>query len=167
MRTVYLDIGPLVHLSGKGVLSGHKMSDVDQCVSPSGLGLVVQDGCIESIQDSEVLEEEYGSPTYGHNSNFEVVSLEGMAVIPGFVDGHTHLLWAGDRSRELSWRRSGKTYQQISTMGGGIQDTVRSTHKASNDTLLQLGYQRMRTALQSGTTHMEAKSGYGLSTESE
>jgi len=167
MRTVYLDIGPLVHLSGKGVLSGLEMSDADQYVSQSGLGLVVQDGCIESIQDSEILEDEYGSPTYEHNSNFEVVSLEGMAVIPGFVDGHTHLLWAGDRSRELSWRRSGMTYQQISSMGGGIQDTVRSTQKASDDALLQLGYERMRTALRSGTTHMEAKSGYGLSTESE
>ena len=167
MRTVYLDLGPLAHLSGKGVVSGKEMTNTEQFITPDGMGIVVENGCIESIQHSEELREEYGGPLDDKNPSLEVISLHGRAVIPGFVDGHTHLLWAGDRSRELSWKRAGKTYQQISTMGGGIQDTVRSTQQASDDQLLQLGYQRVRTALRSGTTHMEAKSGYGLNTESE
>ena len=167
MRTVYLDLGPLAQLSGEGVVSGNDMTNSEQFISPAGMGIVVENGCIESIQHTEELREEYGGPMDVKTPSLEVISLHGRAVIPGFVDGHTHLLWAGDRSRELSWKRAGKTYQQISSMGGGIQDTVRSTRQASNDQLLQLGYQRMRTALRSGTTHMEAKSGYGLNTESE
>ncbi|MDA8700941.1 amidohydrolase family protein [Euryarchaeota archaeon] len=169
MRTVFLDVGPLAHLSGDGAVAGDLSADVSNYVSPAGSGIVVIDGVIERIAASEELLDEYGMPTTENDlgKEYKVVSLNNNAVIPGFVDGHTHLLWAGDRSRELSWRHEGKTYRQISELGGGIQDTVRSTSEATDEHLIERGYERMRNSLRSGTTHMETKSGYGLTTESE
>ena len=169
MRTVFLDVGPMAHLSGKGPLQGHSLFDSDGLIDAPGLGIVVLGDTIEKIASSAELEEEYGTASDKPDSTSEVsvLSLHGNAVIPGLVDGHTHLLWAGDRSRELSWRHEGKSYKDISELGGGIQDTVHSTSQVSDERLLQLGYERMRSALRSGTTHLEAKSGYGLSTESE
>ena len=169
MRTVFVDAGPLAHLAGDGSVAGDVSDKLEEFVRPAGSGLVINAGQIERIAESEELIDEYGVPTVREagNSDYSVVSLNGMAVIPGFVDGHTHLLWSGDRSRELSWRHEGKTYREIAQLGGGIQDTVRSTSGASDEHLLKLGYERMRNALRSGTTHMEAKSGYGLTTDSE
>tara|TARA_B100001093_G_scaffold259975_1_gene248476 strand:- start:1666 stop:2940 length:1275 start_codon:yes stop_codon:yes gene_type:complete len=169
MRTVYVDAGPIAHLSGKGPLKGLSMLHSEALVSPKGMGIVVQGNTIESISSSEELVDEYGLPDSEQSSDSEIkiVSLNGNAIIPGLVDGHTHLLWSGDRSRELSWRHSGKSYKEISNMGGGIQDTVRSTAAASDEDLVKLGYSRMRAALRTGTTHMEVKSGYGLTTDSE
>ena len=169
MRTVYLDVGPLAHLTGDGPLKGHSLFDSETLIEAPGMGIVVLGDTIERISPSAELQDEYGAADHKHGGESEtnVVSLKGNAVIPGLVDGHTHLLWAGDRSRELSWRHDGKTYKEISDLGGGIQDTVRSTSQATDETLLQLGYARMRSALRTGTTHLEAKSGYGLSTKSE
>tara|TARA_B110000444_G_scaffold244319_1_gene263660 strand:+ start:13105 stop:14373 length:1269 start_codon:yes stop_codon:yes gene_type:complete len=167
MRTVYLDAGPIAHLSGEGPLQGQQMLDSSKLVMPPGMGIVVERDTIVSISPSEELKSEYGSTSDHSNHELKIIQLNGKAIIPGFVDSHTHLLWAGDRSRELSWRREGKSYRDISDMGGGIQDTVRATAMASGEELLQLGYMRMRAALRSGTTHMEAKSGYGLTTDSE
>lgn len=166
MRTVLLDLGPLAHLAGEGALVGPSMSDAESLVSSAGTGVVVVDGVIESIQESSTLEEEYGVD--GHDTGeLRVVSLQGHAVIPGLVDGHNHLIWAGDRSNELTLKQKGMSYQDIASFGGGIQHTVRQTDQASDEQLLKLGYQRMRTAFLHGTTHMETKSGYGLTTNSE
>ena len=169
MRSVFLDVGPLAHLSGEGPLRGHSLFDSDGLIDAPGMGIVVLGDTIEKIASSAELQDEYGAASDKPDSTSEVsvLSLQGNAVIPGLVDGHTHLLWAGDRSRELSWRHEGKSYKDISELGGGIQDTVHSTSQVSDERLLQLGYERMRSSLRSGTTHLEAKSGYGLSTESE
>jgi len=142
------------------------MSDSDSLVSSAGKGIVVVNGVIESIQESSALEEEYGAGEI-HSDELRVISLGGHAVIPGLVDGHNHLIWAGDRSNELTLKQRGMSYQEIAALGGGIQHTVRQTEQASDEQLIQLSYQRMRTALHHGTTHMETKSGYGLSTKSE
>ena len=166
MRTVLLDLGPLAHLAGVGALVGTSMSDSDSLVSSAGKGIVVVNGVIESIQESSALEEEYGAGGI-HSDELRVISLGGHAVIPGLVDGHNHLIWAGDRSNELTLKQKGMSYQEIAALGGGIQHTVRQTEQASDEQLIQLSYQRMRTALHHGTTHMETKSGYGLSTKSE
>ena len=166
MRTVLLDLGPLAHLAGVGALVGTSMSDSDSLVTSAGKGIVVVNGVIESIQESSALEDEYGAGGI-YSGELRVISLEGHAVIPGLVDGHNHLIWAGDRSNELTLKQRGMSYQEIAALGGGIQHTVRQTEQASDEQLIQLSYQRMRTALHHGTTHMETKSGYGLSTKSE
>ncbi|MEJ6563684.1 MAG: hypothetical protein QNL85_08295 [Euryarchaeota archaeon] len=166
MRTVLLDLGPLAHLGGQGSLSGASMSDYDLLTSPAGKGIVVERGVITSIKESNELREEYGGPEQS-NKDTTIVSVGGNAVVPGLVDGHNHLIWSGDRSNEISLKRQGMSYQDIAASGGGIQHTVRSTSQSSKEDLLKLGYQRMRAALLNGTTHLEAKSGYGLTTESE
>ena len=133
------------------------------------MGIVVNKGVIESIKSSMELVQEYSiiSGTTAPHEDIKFHDVEGQAVVPGLIDAHTHLLWAGDRSKEVAWRREGLSYSEIASMGGGIQHTVRATREASDDHLFALGYQRMREALRTGTTHMEAKSGYGLDTPSE
>jgi imidazolonepropionase len=91
----------------------------------------------------------------------------GHAVLPGFVDPHTHLVFAGDRQDELRRRLAGATYAEIAAQGGGILSTVRATREASEDALVAGALNRLRVMLRSGTTTCEAKSGYGLTTEVE
>jgi imidazolonepropionase len=91
----------------------------------------------------------------------------GCAVIPGFVDPHTHIVYAGDRHGELQRRLGGVTYQQIAAEGGGILATVTATRAASQEDLVVATRARLDEMLACGTTTCEAKSGYGLTTESE
>src|SRR5512137_185300 len=91
----------------------------------------------------------------------------GLTVLPGFVDAHTHLPFAGDRAREFGLRIQGWTYQQLAERGMGIQTTVKATRAASLDDLLGLSLKRLDRMLLSGTTTVEAKSGYGLNLEDE
>jgi imidazolonepropionase len=91
----------------------------------------------------------------------------GHAVLPGFIDPHTHLVFAGDRRDELSRRLAGATYAENAARGGGILGTVRATREASEDALVTGAHARLRLMLEAGTTTCEAKSGYGLTTDVE
>lgn len=91
----------------------------------------------------------------------------GRVVLPGFVDPHTHLMFAGSRADEFMLRLRGATYQQIAEQGGGIAATMRATREASEEDLVALGRRRLERMLAHGTTTVEAKSGYGLRTEDE
>jgi imidazolonepropionase len=88
-------------------------------------------------------------------------------VMPGFVDPHTHLIWAGDRANEFEMRLAGKSYMEIMNAGGGIMSTVRQTRAASVDQLVDAARPRLQRMLAHGTTTVEAKSGYGLETQAE
>jgi imidazolonepropionase len=88
-------------------------------------------------------------------------------VVPGFVDAHTHLVFAGDRGDELQRRLAGATYAEIAATGGGIVKTVRATREASEEELVGAALPRLEAMLRCGTTTAEVKSGYGLDTESE
>jgi imidazolonepropionase len=90
------------------------------------------------------------------------IDVGGRAVIPGFVDSHTHLVFAGDRAHEFAQRMAGGRYE-----AGGIRMTTEATRAAGADTLLELARRRRREALRAGITHQEIKSGYGLNVESE
>ena len=92
---------------------------------------------------------------------------EGKVVLPGFVDPHTHMVWAGDRAAEFEERLQGKTYLEILAAGGGILSTVYATRRASAAELLAQTRQRARTLLRYGTTTAEVKSGYGLDSDTE
>jgi imidazolonepropionase len=96
-----------------------------------------------------------------------VVDGRGRSLVPGFVDGHTHVVYAGDRRDELRRRLAGATYADIAAAGGGILSTVRATRAASEDELAGQTRVRLAEMLASGTTTVEAKSGYGLDVESE
>ena len=95
------------------------------------------------------------------------ISAAGCVVMPGLVDPHTHLVWAGERSAEFEMRIQGKTYMQIMATGGGILSTVRSTRAATLDDLVDQTRARAHSLFANGTTTAEVKTGYGLDTATE
>ncbi len=99
--------------------------------------------------------------------NAEIVDAKGGLVTPGFVDAHTHLVFAGNRAAEFEQRLGGATYQQIAAAGGGILSTVGQTRAAKEDELLIAARRHRDWMLRAGTTTIEAKSGYGLDRETE
>jgi len=126
----------------------------------AGGGLFVRDGLIESIGTAREIEALIEAET-------EVVDGGGRIVLPGFVDAHTHPVFAGTRVDEFEERINGATYQEIAARGGGIQSTVNRTRAASVDELVATGRRYAQWFLRGGTTTVEAKSGYGLSLEDE
>ena len=96
-----------------------------------------------------------------------IIDADGRCVTPGFVDAHTHLVFAGNRAAEFEQRIAGATYQQIAAAGGGILRTVALTRAASEEELLAAARRHRDWMLRSGTTTIEAKSGYGLDRETE
>ena len=95
------------------------------------------------------------------------VDAQGCCVTPGFVDAHTHLVFAGNRAAEFEQRIAGASYQQIAAAGGGILSTVKATRAASEDDLLTESRRHRDWMLRTGTTTAEAKSGYGLERATE
>ena len=100
-------------------------------------------------------------------SDAVVLDAAGGAVVPGFVDPHTHVVFAGDRCDELRRRLGGATYAEIAASGGGIVSSVRATRAASDEELAAGTRVRLDEMLRCGTTTCEAKSGYALTTEGE
>ncbi|MDP9291747.1 MAG: imidazolonepropionase, partial [Verrucomicrobiota bacterium] len=97
----------------------------------------------------------------------EVVDTGGRVVLPGFVDAHTHLVFAGNRLDDFERRARGETYEQIAAAGGGIWSTVEKTRAANDADLLAQTKKRAQWFLKCGTTTVEAKSGYGLTVDDE
>jgi imidazolonepropionase len=101
------------------------------------------------------------------DENIEHIDASDLVGLPGFVDSHTHLLFAGTREDEFSLRVEGKTYQEIAEAGGGILSTVRATRSATKKDLKKLARRHIDSMLTEGTTTIEIKSGYGLSERDE
>lgn len=101
------------------------------------------------------------------DADAEIVDAGGRLVMPGFVDAHTHPVFAGNRADEFEKRTEGATYQEIAAAGGGIRSTVRKTRAATEADLLSAATRYMHWFLRNGTTTIEAKSGYGLSLDDE
>ncbi len=97
----------------------------------------------------------------------EVVDCRGKVILPGFVDSHTHLVFAGTREDEFAKRMSGESYLSIMQQGGGIQRTINATRMSNKEDLLRDGLKRLLAMAAMGITTVEAKSGYGGTTESE
>lgn len=98
---------------------------------------------------------------------YDMVDAEGKAVIPGFIDSHTHLIFGGYRPEEFGWRLKGDSYMSIMERGGGIQCTVDATREATEGELFDKAYIYLNRMFAMGVTTVEAKSGYGLDTETE
>jgi imidazolonepropionase len=101
------------------------------------------------------------------DADCQVVDAAGRVVMPGFVDAHTHPVFAGNRADEFEMRAAGKSYQEIAASGGGIRSTVLKTRAASEDELFTASRRYCDWFLRAGTTTIEAKSGYGLTLEDE
>ncbi|MBI4550889.1 MAG: imidazolonepropionase [Candidatus Latescibacteria bacterium] len=129
------------------------------------LGLI-EDGGV-AVRAGRILA---AGPSADLRSRFEapvVIQAAGKVVMPGLVDPHTHLVFAGSRENEFELRLAGISYQEIARRGGGILSTVRATRAASREALIEQARARLDRMLRWGTTTVEAKSGYGLSTADE
>ena len=121
--------------------------------------LYIEDGRISAIgEEAQLRAAAMAAPTF---------DAEGRACVPGFVDSHTHFIFAGWREDEFYWRAQGIPYMEIHRRGGGIQKSVDATRRASLEELVRLGKARLETMLSLGITTVEGKSGYGLDKETE
>ncbi len=153
----------VIHASQVVTLSGPKRPRVGTELSELEIirngGMLIRDGLIERVGPSDEIEKDIGDG--------EIVDARGCVVMPGFVDAHTHLVFAGDRLDDFERRARGETYQQIAKAGGGIWSTVAKTRAASEADLLASANKHAQWFLQCGTTTVEVKSGYGLTLEDE
>ncbi|MBU3019260.1 imidazolonepropionase [Paraglaciecola agarilytica] len=114
-------------------------------------------GRIEKIDDANHLSAD----------RINVIDGQGQWLLPGLIDCHTHLVYAGNRASEFEMRQQGKSYSEIAKQGGGIQSTVNATRQASYESLLHLAKNRAARLIEEGVTTIEVKSGYGLDLETE
>ena len=124
--------------------------------------VVIEDGTITAVGKTTDILSDSIDETKHH-----VIDAEGKAVLPGFVDSHTHFVFGGYRAEEYSWRLSGVSYMDIMKRGGGILSTVKATREASKEELIASGMDRLNSMLSFGVTTVEGKSGYGLDHDTE
>jgi imidazolonepropionase len=153
-----INCGQLVTLAGP---SRPRIRDElkNLAILPNG-AMTIRDRLIEAVGSYSEIQSRI-TPEY------EIIDARGRVVLPGFVDAHTHAVFAGTRADEYELRATGATYEQIAEQGGGIRSTVRKTRAASEDELFQTAQRYRQWFLRNGTTTLEAKSGYGLSLEHE
>ena len=153
MRTLIKNIGTLVTPLGNTALRGSRQGDVRTICNA---WILTENGMIREIGAGEC-------PLYAD----EIIDAEGKLVTPGLVDSHTHLIFGGWRNSEMEQKLKGVSYLDILASGGGIHSTVKATREASFDRLVEKGREALDEMLGYGTTSCEAKSGYGLDTETE
>lgn len=148
----------LVTLAGPG--RARAGAEMRQLAIVEDGALLVRDSVIIAVGRSSEIE---------HQASADALRIDarGQVVMPGFVDAHTHPVFAGTREDEYEMRSQGATYQEIAARGGGIRSTVRKTRAASETELFEMALPRIEWMLEHGTTTIEAKSGYGLTVEDE
>jgi len=152
-----LHVSQLVTLAGpRRPRTGGELSEL--AIVGDG-GMLIRDGRIEAVGPSAEIEKKAGDA--------EVIDARGKVVLPGFIDAHTHLVFAGNRLGDFERRARGDTYEQIAKAGGGIWSTVEKTRAATEPDLLAQARRHADWFLLCGTTTVESKSGYGLSVEDE
>ncbi len=158
MATAIVNIGQLVTLAGPArPRVGAELRDLGLIADAA---VVLEGGVISAVGTHAEMRERI-------TSDMNILDAEGRCVTPGFIDAHTHLVFAGNRADEFEQRIAGVTYQEIAAAGGGILRTVKLTRAASQDQLLASARRHREWMLRGGTTTLEAKSGYGLDRETE
>ena len=158
VQLVVKNASELITLRGKSLRPARKEELRELEIIEDG-AVAINEGRIVAVDKSSKIEQRFKAE--------DVLSAHGKTVMPGFVDPHTHLVFAGSREEEFELRIKGSTYMEILAEGGGILKTVRETREASKDQLLELGKGRLNQMLKHGTTTVEAKSGYGLNVDTE
>ena len=153
----------LVTCSGFEAKKGQEMADLH--VINDG-AVIIKEGVIEAVGRTRDIEKQFKKTGVDH-SDFDIIDARGKAVLPGFIDSHTHLVFGGYRAEEFSWRLRGDSYMEIMQRGGGIVNTVNATRQASAEELMQSGIKRLDSMLSLGVTTAEGKSGYGLDRDTE
>src|SRR2546427_13181766 len=147
------------------VLNSNETITLDSRDTDPGLGVIdnggvaISQGKIVLAGSTEMLERKFRSRT--------TLDVADEIILPGFVDPHTHLVFAGAREAEFQSRIEGASYLEVLRKGGGIIETVNRTRQASSESMFQSGKQRLDTCLESGSTTVEVKSGYGLRYDDE
>ena len=150
----FTQILPLTGLPLKGALKDEQLHIIQNG------GVLVEDGLISITGDFQKLRKA--------NPSTQIEEIKGgQVLLPGFIDCHTHICFAGNRAKDYAMRIAGKTYLEIAKAGGGIWDTVTQTRAADEATLTKQLVQRANRHLAEGVTTIEVKSGYGLSLEEE
>ncbi len=157
------NVEQLVTCSGFNAKKGKEMSDLH--IIEDG-AVIIKEGVIEAVGQTGDIAKQFKKSGADH-SDFDIIDARGKAVLPGFVDSHTHLVFGGYRAEEFSWRLRGDSYMEIMQRGGGIVNSVTATRQASAEELLQSGIKRLNSMLSFGVTTVEGKSGYGLDRETE
>ena len=155
----------VVHASELVTLRGPKRARAKAEMSELSIVLdgavAVSDGVIVDVGKTESVLKEHDA------SGVEKIDAKGQVVMPGLVDSHTHLVYAGSREFELELKAKGKSYMEILQEGGGIYRTVSDTRSSSQEELFQDSAKRLESMLTHGSTTIEAKSGYGLDRDVE
>lgn len=159
MNLALINIGQLVTVAahGKRVKRGKEMTDLGIL---DHAAVLIEDETIIWVGKMENL-------SMGDMKNTEVLDCRDYVVMPGFVDSHTHLLFAGSREDEFAKRAMGATYQEIAGAGGGILSTVNNIRESSKKELKKNARRWLNGAMRQGTTSVEIKSGYGLDMANE
>lgn len=162
MPKLIKNISSLVTMNTNGKLqkSGSEMQEIGEIQNAA---MLFDDKIIRTGTNDEVQKYIYENKILID----ETIDANGKTVIPGFVDSHTHIVFAGNRSLEFGRRLRGVTYKQIAEEGGGIQTTMKATRNASIEELTQNAVKLAKSAIAHGTTSFEVKSGYGLDFASE
>ena len=158
MPTAIVNIGQLVTLAGSP--RPRIGTELNELAIINNAALLIEDGRIAGAGTYSELKSKIP-----HEAT--LIDAQNRCVTPGFVDAHTHLVFAGNRAAEFEQRIAGATYQQIAAAGGGILRTVALTRAATEDELLVAARRHRDWMLRSGTTTLEAKSGYGLDRDTE
>lgn len=148
----------LVTSSGFKAKFGEEMKDIG--VIENG-AVAIKDGKIVAVGTTDEVLSKVNQDEY------EIIDATGKAVLPGFVDSHTHFIFGGYRQDEFNWRLEGVPYMDIMNRGGGIVNSVRDTRETSESDLYEIGKKRLNSMMEFGVTTVEGKSGYGLDTETE
>lgn len=155
---IFTGISELVSLAGAAKKDGRRCLESDLSIQKKA-AMMVRNGRIEWLGSSQKVPKEF--------NKISRYDLGGAVVLPGFVECHTHSLFAGSRSQEFEWRQTGVSYQEIAARGGGIKSTSKATRAATPRQLTELLQLRVREFLRQGVTTLEVKTGYGLDEKSE
>src|SRR6266496_5183597 len=155
--TVIRNIGQLVTIAQQPIDGATGVLQV-----MSDAAIAVHDGLIVWIGPDDRVEPMFQHDTNTHVDGITIVDAQGVVVTPGFVDSHTHLVFAGDRSEEFHLRRAGVSYGELLTQGRGILSTVNATRSTDAEKLTELAITRLNTMRHYGTATVEVKTGYGL-----